>query len=96
MATVFRTFLSRQVRLEFLWLVRSLFRTPLLDRKTPRLPPLHLIGRVLIHRELEGLRLNQLGLGIESRPLRTSPRRSMIRAPSSTRQVQGLVTRQGS
>ena len=32
--TVFRTFLSRQVRLEFLWLVRSLFRTPLLERET--------------------------------------------------------------
>ena len=34
MVTVFRTFLSRQVRLEFLWLVRSLFRTPLLERET--------------------------------------------------------------
>ena len=34
MVTVFRTYLSRQVRLEFLWLVRSLFRTPLLERET--------------------------------------------------------------
>ena len=34
MVTVFRTRLSRQVRLEFLWLVRSLFRTPLLERGT--------------------------------------------------------------
>ena len=34
MVTVFRTRLSRQVRLEFLWLVHSLFRTPLLDRET--------------------------------------------------------------
>ena len=32
-----------------------------------------LIGRVLIHRELEGLRLNQLGPGVESRPLRSQP-----------------------
>ena len=38
------------------------------------MPPSHdLIGRDLIHRELEGLRLNQLSLGIESRPLHSQP-----------------------
>ena len=38
------------------------------------MPPSHdLIGRVLIHRELEGLRLNQLSPGVESRPLRSQP-----------------------
>ena len=36
-------------------------------------PSQDLIGRVLIHREPEGLRLNQLSLGVESRPLRSHP-----------------------
>ena len=50
----------------------------IVDRRESRLgllmPPSHdLIGRVLIHREPEGLRLNQLSLGVESRPLRSHP-----------------------
>ena len=50
----------------------------IVNRRESRLgllmPPSHdLIGRVLIHRELEGLRLNQLGLGVESCPLRSHP-----------------------
>ena len=50
----------------------------IVNRRESRLsllmPPSHdLIGRVLIHRELEGLRLNQLSLGIESRPFRSQP-----------------------
>ena len=50
----------------------------IVDRRESRLgllmPPSHdLIGRVLIHRELEGLHLDQLSLGIESRPLRSHP-----------------------
>ena len=50
----------------------------IVNRRESRLgllmPPSHdLIGRVLIHRELEGLRLDQLSLGIESRPLRSHP-----------------------
>ena len=50
----------------------------IVNRRESRLgllmPPSHdLIGRVLIHREPEGLRLDQLSLGIESRPLRSHP-----------------------
>ena len=50
----------------------------IVNRRESRLgllmPPSHvLVGRVLIHRELEGLRLNQLSPGVESRPLRSQP-----------------------
>ena len=50
----------------------------IVNRREPRLgllmPPSHdLIGRVLMHRELERLRLDQLCLGVESRPLRSHP-----------------------
>ena len=50
----------------------------IVNRRESRLgllmPPSHdLIGRVLIHREPEGLRLNQLSLGVESYPLRSHP-----------------------
>ena len=53
------------------------------------MPPSHdLIGRVLIHRKLEGLRLNQLGLGIESRPLRSQPDRFRWKILFSFYQIQ--------
>ena len=50
----------------------------IVNRRESRLgllmPPSHdLLGRVLIHCELEGLRLDQLSLGIESCPLRSQP-----------------------
>ena len=50
----------------------------IVNRRESRLgllmPPSHdLIGRVLIHREPERLCLNQLSLGVESRPLRSHP-----------------------
>ena len=50
----------------------------IVNRRESRLgllmPPSHdLIGRVLIHREPKGLCLNQLSLGVESRPLCSHP-----------------------
>ena len=65
------------------WRVEEVSR--IVERRESRLgllmPPSHdLIGRVLIHREPEGLCLNQLSLGVESRPLcsHPDPRRRQI------------------
>ena len=66
----------RRVTRPCTWRVEEVSR--IVDRRESRLgllmPPSHdLIGCVLIHREPEGLRLNQLSLGVKSRPLRSHP-----------------------
>ena len=66
----------RRVTRPCTWRVEEVSR--IVNRRESRLgllmPPSHdLIGRVLIHREPERLRLNQLSLGVESRPLCSHP-----------------------
>ena len=66
----------RRVTRPCTWRIEEVSR--IVDRRESRLgllmPLSHdLIGRVLIHREPERLCLNQLSLGIESRPLRSQP-----------------------